>query len=157
MADSILRPDSASSVPGNMNAADEVTRRPTTGGGHVATAGSDAAPSNPDATGAGVTQTGPTGGGKAVPDDNALEQSGALGDTGSIDDPGLGADASDPAAPTPTAGHTDAGTDRNPLSGGEDTEASRDAALPTGGLNSGGTIGGTPTGNAAPGLGNEGR
>lgn len=160
MADSILSPDSASSVPGNMNRADEVTRQPTTGGGSPVTAGGDSAPGNPTATDPGVTGVVPTGGGKAVPDDTTLEGiATGIGDTGSMDDPGdLGGTTGNQGVDTPTVGDTDAGVSPNPLLGGDaDGLDDESADLPTGGLNTGGTVGGTPTGNVAGGMGDEGR
>lgn len=159
MADSLLRPDGASSVPGNMNAADEVTRQPTTGGGNPVTAGSDSAPGNPTATGPGVTGVTPTGGNKAVPDDTTLEGlGGGLGDTGSMDDGGPEANnLGNRGADDPTVGNTNAGVASNPLLGNADGAGTDDDKLPTGSLNAGGTIGGTPTGNAGGGMGDEGR
>lgn len=157
MADSILSPDSASSVPGNMNRADEILRQPTTGGGQPVTAGSDSAPGNPTATGPGVTGVTPTGGSRAVPEDTTLEGLGSgLGDTGSMDDGGgLGDNAGNQGAGDPTVGNTNAGVAPNPLLGND--EGSGTEELPTGGLNVGGTIGGTPTGNAGGGMGDQGR
>ena len=159
MADSILSPDSASSVPGNMNRADEVTRQPTTGGGQPLTAGSDSAPGNPTATDPGVTGVTPTGGSKAVPDDTTLEGlSSGLGDTGSMDDSGgLGDNPGNQGADDPTVGNTNSGVAPNPLLGNADGAGADSDDLPTGSLNAGGTIGGTPTGNAGGGTGDQGR
>ncbi len=158
MADSLLRPDGASSVPGNMNAADEVTRQPTTGGENPLTAGGDSAPGNPTATDPGVTGVGPMGGNKAVPDDTTLQGLGSgLGDMGSMDDSGgLGDNPGNQGADDPTVGNTNGGVAPNPLLGNADAPGTDDA-LPTGGLNAGGTIGGTPTGNAGGGIGDQGR
>lgn len=159
MADSILSPDSASSVPGNMNRADEVTRQPTTGGGQPVTAGSDSAPGNPTATDPGVTGVTPTGGSKAVPDDTTLEGLGSgLGDTGSMDDSGdLGDNPGNQGADDPTVGNTNAGVAPNPLLGNADGPGADAGEVPTGGLNVDGTVGGTPAGNAGGGMGDQGR
>lgn len=108
--------------------------------------------SRPASTGPGIA--GPTGGGKAVPDDEVLMGgSGALGDTASLDDAGLNSGSSleeaAGAMPAPQVSAEGAGA------------SATNADAPTGGLSgtsvpSAGTIGGSPTGTAASGFGDKG-
>ena len=95
--------------------------------------------SRPSETGPGATGGSATGGGKAVPDNESLMGGdSALGDSGSLDDGGLGAGLNSgdsikeegKAVPTPKMSPDDAGHDK---SGGD---------APTGGLGGVGSVGG---------------
>ncbi len=138
MADSLLRPDGASSVPGGITAADAVISHATPGAGRESGApvSNDSAPGTPSVTGPGVTGQTPTGGGKAVPDDAQLEQSGSLGDTSGFGDGGPaqdGAGAGSAGADSPMAGDISEGVGPGP----EITETGDDhsgGGVPTGGL-----------------------
>ncbi len=128
MPESILRPDNASSVPGGTAAADTVVGKTTPGAGQAdqAPITNDTMPGNPSHTDPGMTGQTPSGGNKAVPDDNTLMHSQNTGDSSGFGDGGgtsVDADAPyDPDQDQPTISETD------------DTD---DETLPTGGLTSG--------------------
>ncbi len=107
----------------------------------------------------GLAGTLPTGGGMAVPPDTALMGSGALGDTGSLDD--AGGPGSPDIQNTGTSLADDAGIAERgspdqraaaPQSNPDDSAATTGDA-PIGGLSAGGAIGGAPTGAANTGAG----
>jgi hypothetical protein len=116
--------------------------------------------SRPAATGPGATGGGPTEGGLAVPNDEVLMGGGgSLGDTAGMDDGGLNSgdtlEESAGAAASPQAAMPNT-ENASPAPG---APASGDA--PTGGLSgtpvpSSGTVGGSPTGTAASGMGDKG-
>lgn len=115
--------------------------------------------SRPAATGPGATGGGPTNGGSAVPPDEVLMGgSGSLGDTGSMDDAGLNSGDSLEEAAGATGGPQSAMPNTENAAGTANATETGDA--PTGGLSgtpvpSSGTIGGSPAGTAASGMGNK--
>ena len=92
MAESLLRPDSAGSMPGGTTAAENITGGATPGAGSVngIPTSNDSASSVPGSTDPGATGQTPTGGGKAVPDNDVLQQSDSVGDSSGFGDGGTG-------------------------------------------------------------------
>lgn len=115
--------------------------------------------SRPAATGPGATGGGPTSGGSAVPDAEVLMGgSGSLGDTGSLDDGGLNSGDSLKESAGATSGPQSALPNTENAAGTASHSESGDA--PTGGLSgtpvpSSGTVGGSPTGTTASGMGDK--
>ena len=117
----------------------------------MTTLASDAAAlggSNPGETGAGASGGGPAGGGLAIPTDVTLMgKGGTLGDTASLDDAGANSGTS----------LAEEGTTASPQANPAGADESPDGGVPTGGLSGTGTIGGSPAGTAASGMGGAGR
>lgn len=115
----------------------------------------------PGESGAGLTGAGP-GGGMAVPPDNALTGGGALGDTGSLDDAGIPGSAGALNSGTsleedaPAPGRTLTGESNVHPQASGDGKDDKEGDAPAGGLSSGGTIGGVPTGATNTGMGSSG-
>ncbi len=144
MAENLLSPDSAGSMPGGTTAAENLTSRPTPGagrrggaprtGGDPVTGGDT--PGNPTATDPGATGQIPATG-KAVPDAGVLENAGTLGDNDSMDDAGGlqgGGFLGNQGAQPPTPGDTNEDLGPKPTISETGAGASDDGGLPTGAL-----------------------
>ena len=116
--------------------------------------------SRPAATGSGATGGGPTNGGVAVPPDEVLMGGGgSLGDTASMDDAGSNSGDSLEESAGATRGPQSVVPNTENATGTANAPETGDA--PTGGLSgtpvpSSGTVGGSPTGTAASGMGDKG-
>ena len=134
MSDQLTNPDGGGMTSGGTTAADNLRGTPTPGAGNVGgvPVNNDAAPADPTQSPSVV----PSGGQKAVPDDQTImggmgNDAGGFGDTGGADTDDGGTGIGD--------GDTLPGDDASPAINPSGTAGDNSGIVPTGGLSGGGT------------------